>query len=84
MLVLEFASNGDLLSYLRQCSALPDIQLNAPRFGNDTTAMEIFRKLTMYAWHVAKGMCHLEKLKVYPKSCCFEYDSMYTISCSVY
>nr|XP_022300947.1 receptor tyrosine-protein kinase erbB-4-like [Crassostrea virginica] len=63
MLVLEFASNGDLLSYLRQCSALPDIQLNAPRFGNDSTAMEIFRKLTMYAWHVAKGMCHLEKLK---------------------
>lgn len=64
MLVLEFASNGDLLSYLRQCSSLTNLQLTAPRFGNDKTAVEIFRTLIMFAWQVAKGMCHLEKLKV--------------------
>ncbi|XP_062567891.1 platelet-derived growth factor receptor beta-like, partial [Saccostrea cucullata] len=63
MLVLEYASNGDLLSYLRRCSTIPGLQLNSPGFGSNKTAVELFRTLIMFAWHVSKGMCHLEKLK---------------------
>lgn len=65
MLVLEYASNGDLLSYLRRYSTLPSLQLTVPGFGNERSAVEIFRTLIMFTWQVSKGMCHLEKLKVF-------------------
>ncbi|XP_061195263.1 vascular endothelial growth factor receptor 3-like [Saccostrea echinata] len=63
MLVLEYACNGDLLSYLRRCSTVPGLQLNSPGFGPDKAAVVLYRTLVMFAWHVSKGMCHLEKLK---------------------
>ncbi|PFX25854.1 Tyrosine kinase receptor Cad96Ca [Stylophora pistillata] len=60
LVIVEFASHGDLLGYLLKSRGLPDTYYNTCRKLTRVTA----KKLMMFAWQIASGMNFLSRNKV--------------------
>ncbi|PFX25855.1 Tyrosine kinase receptor Cad96Ca [Stylophora pistillata] len=60
LVIVEFASHGDLLGYLLKSRGLPDTYYNTCRKLTRVTA----KKLMMFAWQIASGMNFLSGNKV--------------------
>ena len=67
MLVMECASNGSLLNYLKQRArgnALDASPVN--KYGADSSGSDVMqdKQLMMFAWQIAQGMEHMANMKV--------------------
>ena len=65
---MELAQDGDLLTYLRQGNLRHEQYVSVGPDGSLSEQQSVLvtehSQLMLFAWHIARGMSHLESVKV--------------------